>query len=150
MELAGALGGVSKSYPAVPASVPRARAALGAFAAGAGATPGQLADVRLLVSEAVTNVVQHAYDSMPGEVHLSATVAGEELWILIADDGRGLRVRRASQGLGLGLAWMARFSDELTLAERASGGLEVRLRFDLQRTAEPASQDSAPGIVSLC
>jgi hypothetical protein len=33
--------------------------------------------------------------------------------------------------LGLGLGLMARLSDALTILTRSSGGVEVRMRFDL-------------------
>ena len=123
---------LERSYPAVAASVPQARRLLRSFAADAGAGGDQLEGIVLTVSEAVTNVVQHAYCEGPGgAVHVSATVVSGELWILVADDGRGLEPTRESPGLGLGLAWMAQFSDGLTLVPRSGGGLEARLRFDL-------------------
>lgn len=135
---------LEESYPAVAAAVPRARERLVAFATDAGASGEQLEGIRLAVSEAVTNVVQHAYAGRPGAVHLSAAAISGELWILIADDGCGLEPNRNSPGLGLGLAWMAQFSDGLTLMSRVSGGLEVRLRFDLldgaAEVATPAEQ----------
>jgi hypothetical protein len=51
--------------------------------------------------------------------------------------------------LGLGLGWMAQFSDGLTLLTRSSGGLEVRLRFDL---FEAAGEGDASGarVASFC
>jgi len=119
-------------------AVPRARERLAEFAAAAGANGEQLEGIRLAVSEAVSNVVLHAYPGRPGAVHLSAAAISGELWILIADDGCGLEAQRNSPGLGLGLAWMAQFSDGLTLLPRASGGLEVRLRFDLLDGVEDA------------
>jgi anti-sigma regulatory factor (Ser/Thr protein kinase) len=120
-----------ESYPAVAEAVPAAREQLVSFASDAGASGEQLEGIRLAVSEAVTNAVQHAYHDTPGAVHLSAAAISGELWILIADDGCGLEPHRDSAGLGLGLAWMAQFSDGLTLLPRVSGGLEVRLCFDL-------------------
>jgi len=131
MNLPGAVVRASESYPASPESISRARTMLVAFAAEAGATPEQQERVRLVVSEAVTNAVQHAYGGQPGEVHVTAAVVSDELWILIADDGRGLRTHLSSAGLGLGLRWMAEFSDGMTLVTRSSGGVEARLRFDL-------------------
>jgi anti-sigma regulatory factor (Ser/Thr protein kinase) len=129
---------LEESYPAVAAVVPHARRRVADFASEAGASGEQLEGIRLSVSEAVTNVVQHAYGGRPGAVHLSAAAISGELWILVADDGRGLEPNRNSAGLGLGLAWMAQFSDGLTLVQRVSGGLEVRLRFDLlDGAAEP-------------
>jgi anti-sigma regulatory factor (Ser/Thr protein kinase) len=141
MEMAGRAVSVSDSYPAVADSVPRARGVLGAFAASAGLYGEQLEGVRLVVSEAVTNVVQHAYRGRPGEVHVDASAHAGELRILIADDGCGLPNRRSTRGLGLGLAWMAEFSDGLQLLARAGGGLEVRLRFELP--AGDAAQSQA-------
>jgi anti-sigma regulatory factor (Ser/Thr protein kinase) len=131
MAIGHAVGSLNESLPAVPASIARARSSVGGFAARAGASCEQLDEVRLLVSEAVTNVVQHAYEDTPGDVRVSASACEGELWVLVADDGCGLQVRRDSPGLGLGLEWMASFSDELTLLERACGGLEVRMRFAL-------------------
>lgn len=122
---------VNSSYPAVASSVPRARRAVAELAAAAGASEEQLLRVRLAASEALSNVVLHAYDGQPAMIHVTAAVVAGEIVILIADDGRGLRVGRESSGLGLGLHWMAQFSDELTLLTRPSGGLEVRLRLNL-------------------
>ncbi len=138
------------SYPALAESVAQARSAAGAFAAAAGASSRQLEDIRLLVSEAVTNAVQHAYSAPAGcvaAVHLTGFVAARELWIFVADDGCGLRAEGdgSSEGLGLGLVWMTAFSDELTLHTRASGGLEVRLRFHLSGGREDGAADQLRG-----
>jgi anti-sigma regulatory factor (Ser/Thr protein kinase) len=144
----------SESYPASVDSISRARNMLVAFAAEAGATPEQQEGVRLVVSEAVTNAVQHAYGSEPGEIHLTAAVVSDELWILIADDGCGLRPGVTSPGLGLGLSWMAEFSDGMTLLTRSSGGIEVRLRFDLPSEqvgdAMPNPTASRAGVAGVC
>jgi stage II sporulation protein AB (anti-sigma F factor) len=124
---------LSKSRLATPDSVPWARQLMVDFAAAAGLRKERLEDVRLLVSEAVTNVVLYAYDEAhPGEVHLIAAVVSRELWIVVADDGRGLhRTSDDHGGLGLGLALMAQFSDGFTLTTRSSGGVEARMQFQL-------------------
>jgi anti-sigma regulatory factor (Ser/Thr protein kinase) len=141
---------LNERYPAVPDSVPRARKELGAFAVGAGMTGEQLEGVRLVVSEAVSNAVLHAYDGEGGEIQVTAAVVPGELWILIADDGAGLRAERSeNRGLGLGLGWMAQFSDGLTLLTRSSGGLEVRLRFNLFEATGEADASGAR-VASVC
>jgi len=140
MEMVGSVANVSDSYPAVADSVPRARRVLSAFAASAGIADEQLEGVRLAVSEAVTNVVRHAYGGAPGEVHVSASLQSGELSVLIADDGCGLPNRQGTRGLGLGLVWMAEFSDGLKLFTRPGGGLEVRLRFKLHGDDEQTSR----------
>src|SRR5205807_1693454 len=90
-----------------------------------------------------TNVVLHAYPTAAGQIHVSAAVAGDELWILIADDGVGLHTGGTSGGLGIGLALIAELSDSFSVVNRASGGTEVRIRFDLQRKPNPHPAQSA-------
>jgi anti-sigma regulatory factor (Ser/Thr protein kinase) len=123
---------VSESRLATPEAVRWARDLVGELAAEAGLAGVRLEDVRLLVSEAVTNTVLHAYEDKPGEVHITAAVASDELWVVIADDGEGMRTQPGeSGGLGLGLALMARLSSDLTIGARSGGGVEVSMRFDL-------------------
>jgi anti-sigma regulatory factor (Ser/Thr protein kinase) len=95
----------------------------------------QLDGVRLAVSEAISNVVLHAYADEPGNVHVTARVVDGELWILVADEGRGHNSSPARAGLGWGLAFITDAADEFALAERADGGTEARMMFRLSRAA---------------
>jgi serine/threonine-protein kinase RsbW len=122
---------MSHTYPAVADSVPRAREALSTFARAAGATADQLDSIRLAVSEATTNVVVHAYEDESGRILLNAGLSAGELWVLIADDGLGMRPQIESPGLGFGLSLISQVCDEFEIAKRSSGGLEVRMRFAL-------------------
>jgi serine/threonine-protein kinase RsbW len=123
---------LSESAPAVPDSVSWARRLVAEFAAAAGMHGERLEDVRLAISEAVTNAVAYAYDGTPGEVHVIGAVVSGELWLVVADDGDGMRTRPSeTRGLGLGLGLIAQLSDALTIVSRSSGGVEVRMRFDL-------------------
>jgi len=125
---------LSESYPAVPETVPLARRALAAVAAAAGAAGERLDEIRLAVSEALTNAVVHAYrNGEVGRLHVTAAVASEELWVLIGDDGRGLHAWNDSQGLGIGLSLISGLSDDFSIVTRASGGTEVQMRFDLRK-----------------
>jgi anti-sigma regulatory factor (Ser/Thr protein kinase) len=119
--------------------VAQLRHALVAFARAAGAAPQQCEAVQLAVSEAVTNVVLHAYGDAGGLIHVSAQVAGTELWVLIGDDGRGLNAPSRRPGLGQGLALIGAVSDSIAVLRRPSGGTELRLRFALH-----ARRASAP------
>ncbi len=128
---------LSESRPATPDIVPWARQLVVDFATAAGIRGEQLENVRLLVSEAVTNAVLYAYEeAFPGEIHIIAAVVSRELWIVVADDGGGMRrSSRERGGLGLGLALMAQLSDGFTLASRSSGGVEARMQFHLPDTS---------------
>jgi serine/threonine-protein kinase RsbW len=116
---------------AEPEAVTTARHALSDFAAAAGADRAKLDAVRLAASEALTNAVVHAYADEPGQVHVTAAVVSSELWILVADEGQGLEPRSDRPGLGLGLGLISQVTNELAIVPRASGGTEVRMRFDL-------------------
>jgi anti-sigma regulatory factor (Ser/Thr protein kinase) len=125
-----------ESYPATPESVPLIRHAVTDYAKAVGVAEHRLDDVRLAVSEAVTNVVLHAYRDGPGEVHVAARAVGGELWVLVADSGCGPHTPARSPGVGWGLALITAASDEFTLLERAEGGTEARMLF---RTATEES-----------
>jgi serine/threonine-protein kinase RsbW len=131
-------------FPAIRAAVPVARCAIVEFAAAQGASEKRLVDIRLAVSEALTNVVVHAYDGAPGSIQVTAGVASGELSVLIADDGRGMGASGQGDGLGLGLTLISRVSDEFELAARSGSGTELRIRFDLARgrTAAPQPRGS--------
>lgn len=127
---------LNESYPAVPEAVPLARRLVSDAAAAAGAGGEQLEEIRLAVSEAVTNAVVHAYDDgETGRFQLVAAVASGELWVLVSDDGRGLHADNESRGLGIGLSLISGLSDDFAIVNRASGGTEVQMRFDLAKTA---------------
>lgn len=150
---------LNESYPAVPEVVPLARRELASVAAAAGAAGERLDEIRLAVSEALTNAVVHAYrDGESGGLHVTAAVAADELWVLIGDDGRGLHAWNDSQGLGIGLSLISGLSDDFAIVTRASGGTEVQMRFDLRKAVSrprgvnpegrSASRPLQPGLAS--
>ena len=99
------------------------------FAHATGATGEQVEAVRLAVSEALTNAVMHAYGADPGAVHVSASRARDELWVLIADEGHGVEAGYESPGLGMGLHLIACMADYFAISKRREGGTEIRMRF---------------------
>ena len=120
---------LTDSHLATPEAVAVIRRSVVDFASASGITGEKLDGVRLAVSEAVTNVVLHAYRDQPGQVHVTAHAVNSELWVLIADDGCGHNYPPKSPGLGWGLALITDACDEFTLAERAEGGTEARMLF---------------------
>jgi len=135
---------LNERYEATAGCVAEGRTELADFAARAGATPNQVDAVRLAASEALTNAVLHAYGGGPGWIYVNAAVSSGELWILIADEGCGLKPRTQRAGLGLGLGLISEVSDDFAVVSRASGGTEVRIRFNLV-DAEPGAGDPSPG-----
>ncbi len=129
-----------QTYDAVPESVRAARQAIFAVAVAAGFDSARLADIWLASSEALTNVVKHAYPDEGGTIEVDAVVAGSELCILVADQGRGLRPHTSGSGLGLGLMLIVAVSDEAAISKRAGDGTQVSMRFRLDCPPE-----SSPG-----
>lgn len=122
---------LTQTYPAVAASIARARRDVHQLALSTGTPTHRLEDVKLAVSEAVTNAVRHAYEDELGIVRLTAALAGGELWVLVGDEGHGMEIATSRPGLGVGLALISQLCDHVTIAHRASGGVELRMRFDL-------------------
>lgn len=125
---------LQQSYPPRAASVAAARRDVADFARRAGLEPERIDDVRLAVSEALTNAIQHAFiKATPGnEVTVTAIKSGDELWVLVADNGSGMRNRDDSPGLGLGLALINQTTDGFDLVHEAGQGTELRMCFTLR------------------
>jgi anti-sigma regulatory factor (Ser/Thr protein kinase) len=124
---------VSVAAPAVASTVPEMRRLLVAFAERLGAEEAVLHDVARAVTEAVTNVVLHAYEpGAPGLVHVVADVEGDALEVLVIDHGRGLRPGQ-SEGLGVGLSSIAASTAHFSISSREPSGTEVWMRFLLAR-----------------
>ncbi|HEY8581519.1 MAG TPA: ATP-binding protein [Capillimicrobium sp.] len=121
--------------PAVSGNVPLIRHALVAFAASQGATDDQQGSIALAITEAVANVVVHAYRDRaePSTVTVEADADPEDgdLQIVIVDEGLGITARYESEGLGMGLGIIAGLANEFAIRDRRPRGTEVFLRFTL-------------------
>jgi len=118
-------------YPAEPPSVSALRHAISDFARTAGANDELVSALGLAVSEAATNAVVHAYVDAPepGPLTVAAGIDGRELWVSICDQGRGMKPRPDSPGLGLGLPLIAQMTSGFEVREGDAGGTEVHMRF---------------------
>lgn len=117
------------------------RAAVADFAILAHAPPGTVDGVTLAVSEAVTNVVVHAYPDAtePGLIHVEAGLDGGELRVSVTDSGPGLRAHHDAPGLGLGLAIIGELADKVELLQGGNGGLHVLMYFALPASTPTGS-----------
>lgn len=128
------------SYYAVPTSVGEARQEVAALARRGGAAPHEVERIRLAVSEAVSNAIEHGYaGDGRGIVQVTAAAIDRELTVVVADDGRGMRAAGESPGLGLGLGVISAACDSFTLMTRSSGGTQVEMTFRLTAGPSPCS-----------
>jgi anti-sigma regulatory factor (Ser/Thr protein kinase) len=119
------------TLPARPENVAVARHAIGGFADVLELADQTLADVKLAVTEACTNVVVHAYPDGEGPMGVRATVDDDVLRVVVVDEGRGILPRADSPGLGLGLPLIATLAESLELGTGVREETEVRMTFRL-------------------
>lgn len=125
------------ALPARAENVAIVRHAFGALGEACEVDEQTLADLRLAVTEACTNVVVHAYpDGQEGPLEVQAALAGQHLTVVVRDEGEGIGPRPDSPGLGLGLPLIASLADTVQLGRDEEGRTEVRMGFSLDRVEE--------------
>jgi len=112
--------------PAVASSVAAGRHAVRKFCDGRALDHGTIA---IAVSEALTNVVVHAYrDSGVGPMRVSATMLADVLMVVVSDDGQGMTPRYDSPGMGMGLLLIDQLAGA-TDVDSDDGGTRLEMRF---------------------
>jgi serine/threonine-protein kinase RsbW len=113
-----------------------------------------VADMKMAVTEACTNVVVHAYDDEDDgvlEVEMLSEPTG--LTIVVRDYGTGIQPRPASRrdapALGLGLPLIAALSDSFELRGATNAGAEVRMSFIANRDGDPANANPVSGTLGV-
>lgn len=131
---------IELALPARAENVAIVRHAFGALGEAYELTEQMLSDLRLAVTEACTNVVLHAYpEDVEGPLEVRASIAEEQLTVVVRDHGRGITPRPDSPGLGLGLPLIASLADTVQLGRDEAGHTEVRMGFSLRRLGEAPS-----------
>jgi anti-sigma regulatory factor (Ser/Thr protein kinase) len=120
------------ALPARAENIAIVRHAFGALGEAYALDTQTLSDIRLAVTEACTNVVVHAYpDGRDGPMEVLATLLGEELTVVVRDEGAGIGPRPDSPGLGLGLPLIASLAESVQLGRNEDERTEVRMTFSL-------------------
>jgi anti-sigma regulatory factor (Ser/Thr protein kinase) len=124
------------TVPARPENVAVIRHVLGALAEALALPPALIDDMRLAVTEACTNVVRHAYGGDgEGTIDVVVRPKGDELEVIVADEGRGLGPSPDTAGPGLGLPLIAALADTVEIERGRSSGSRLVMRFLRARTA---------------
>jgi anti-sigma regulatory factor (Ser/Thr protein kinase) len=134
MTTAGSLR-LELSLPALPASARRARAAVAETVAELGIDERRVDDVRLCVSEAVTNAVVHAYGSESGTVDVTVVARDPGVVVVVRDFGSGLMGLHRDGGGGFGLSIIDAVSDQCALSSVSGVGTEVSMAFGTTLTS---------------
>ncbi|MBR2615601.1 MAG: anti-sigma F factor [Clostridia bacterium] len=121
------------SFPALGENESFARIVTAGFLMHVGVTPSQLADIKTVVSEAVTNAIVHGYRGQAGKdctVVLDLKYRRDGILIVsVTDRGRGIEnveaamepfftTDREGERSGMGLPIMQAFTDSLRILSR--------------------------------
>lgn len=124
-----------------------ARAAVAAFCAPLSPTLEQINDIKTAVSEAVTNVIVHAYPGRAGEITIEVEAYDDRVVLIrVTDDGVGMQdieeakkpfysTKTASEHSGMGFTIMEAFMDTLEIVSAVGRGTSLTMRKDLKEHA---------------
>jgi len=97
------------------------------------------ASIAVAVSEAVGNVVRHAYSGDgPGRVEITAELESEAIALTVTDAGEGMSRRSKSTQNGMGLPVIGRVTDGVTVVTDP-GGTRLSMRFHLNDASRRGS-----------
>ncbi|HWI52507.1 MAG TPA: anti-sigma F factor [Symbiobacteriaceae bacterium] len=121
----------------VPQNVGVARLLVAMVAAQADFTVAEVDEIKLAVSEAVTNAVIHGYGGQPDQtVRVEVSLAHNHLEVIVADEGRGIdditlamqpAVSSDPDRMGLGFCFMESHMDSLEVESSPGRGTRVRM-----------------------
>ena len=112
-----------------PSAAAEARAALGAL--DGRADPDVLDDVRLLLSEIVTNSVRHSGSPHGAKIRLAVSVAGRAVRAEVTDGGRGFAPTPRSAPWTEAGGWGLHLVDSIATRWGVERGAPVRVWFEI-------------------
>ena len=130
---------VKFSIPSLSVNESVARAVVSSFLIQADPTVEELADIRTVVSEAVTNAIVHGYRNSYGNIEVVVRILeNNTIYIKIRDKGCGIAdIEKAMEPLfttapeeersGLGFSVMQSFTDKLSVKSHDGKGITVIL-----------------------
>ncbi|MGB4338854.1 MAG: anti-sigma F factor [Bacillota bacterium] len=126
----------------VPSILGFARVAAAALASGLDFGIDRLDDVKLAVSEAVSNCIVHAYPNGPGPIVMEMKLNKDQFEVTVIDEGVGIAdVSRARTPgctsdptrMGMGFTLMEALSDHLDVVSQEGEGTQVTMRFSARK-----------------
>jgi len=129
---------IKLEFSSLPENVALARVLIASLVVQADTTINDLEEVKVAVSEAVSNAIIHGYQNKPnGIVNIEAKINAGELEIVIVDSGIGIEdVEKAMtptfsthpDRMGLGFVFMKSFMDNVEVLSELDKGTKVILR----------------------
>ncbi|HHW08810.1 MAG TPA: anti-sigma F factor [Firmicutes bacterium] len=133
-------------FTSKPENVGFARTAVALVASQRDLTVDQLDEIKVAVSEAVSNAVIHGYRDTSGMIQVDVKLYEDELEVVVTDKGTGIEdIEWAMQPtnttdksrMGLGLSVIKEFMDDLTITSRPGAGTRVYMAKKLAPASRP-------------
>ncbi len=129
---------IKMEFDAKDENVSISRLVVAAFLSRLNPTLDEIEDVKVAVSEAVTNAIVHGYEKCEGSVFLEIFSCDNTVMISVRDKGCGIEdVKKAKEPLfttkpfeersGLGFTVMESFMDSLHIESAVNSGTEVTM-----------------------
>lgn len=121
-----------------------ARTTVAVFLTQLDPTLEELADIKTVVSEAVTNSIIHGYENKEGKVIVEVRIEDRDITIKITDYGVGIEdIIKAREPFytskpelersGMGFAFMETFMDELDVQSSVGAGTVVTMKKHMEQ-----------------
>ena len=124
------------SIPGKSSNVGLARITAATFASELEFTLNELEEIKVAVSEAVTNCIIHAYPLEEGTIDINFEIQDNKLIIIVKDTGIGIKDIEAvlepsystrEDHMGLGLAFIDSFMDNFEIESQVNEGTVVKM-----------------------
>lgn len=146
---------VNKMYMeflSLPENVSLARVAVASFVAQRDLTISELEEIKVAVSESVSNAIIHGYKQQKDRiVRITATMFEKELEIVVEDEGDGIEnVERAMQPafstdperMGLGFVFIKSFMSDVKVHTSPGKGTSVIMRRSFEKQPFALTQEN--------
>jgi len=121
--------------PAALTSIRSIRGKVAQVASAHGAQGDVLDDIRLCVSEAMSNAVRHAYGAKQGIIEVEVEPAQNALAVVVRDHGMGITETGRNGSEGYGLKIIEKLTSGHVISSAPHGGTEIRMVFALDASA---------------
>lgn len=121
-----------------------ARVSVASFATQLDPTLEDINDIKMAVSEAVTNCIIHGYEGEKGEIYLKFGIIDNTLHIEIEDKGKGIEnIEKAMEPMytskphmersGMGFTVMEAFMDEISVTSNLGAGTKIYMKKKISK-----------------
>lgn len=127
---------IKMSMKSLSENVGIARIAAAAFSAELELTLNEIDEIKVAISEAVSNAIIHGYGNEKGIVEFTMNLYENKIEYIVSDEGKGIADIDAArepaystdpERMGLGFVFMESFMDELEVKSEIDKGTNIRM-----------------------